>query len=91
MGIISEMNETERARFEKLIGVRLAVTDEEKALEAEGQSVERLDQQLVGRLSCMDALQVLAMALAQQKRRDVLATRLELNPAATRCIGCASA
>ncbi|WP_245626845.1 TraR/DksA family transcriptional regulator [Aestuariivita boseongensis] len=89
----------------------------EDALGAEGQSVVTLDQQSVGRLSRMDALQNQAMAKAQQARRDLerrrlthaLAAmedgeygycedcgediplpRLRLDPAATRCVSCAS-
>jgi DnaK suppressor protein len=76
-----------------------------------------LDQQAVGRLSRMDALQNQAMARAQQSRRDtearrlrtalhrietgefgwcedcgeaIPARRLELDPAAIRCVSCAS-
>ena len=117
IGIISDMNATERTRFAGLIRTRLAAIEAENALGAEGQSVVTLDQQSVGRLSRMDALQVQAMALAQQKRRDgeaarlratlerigeddfgrcedcgeeIATKRLELNPAATRCIACAA-
>jgi DnaK suppressor protein len=76
-----------------------------------------LDQQAVGRLSRMDALQVQAMALETSRRRgielrriavalarmdegefgyclecgdEIAARRLELDPAAPLCIGCAS-
>ncbi|MFC3118290.1 TraR/DksA family transcriptional regulator [Jhaorihella thermophila] len=77
----------------------------------------QLDQQSVGRLSRMDALQNQAMAKAQQARRDLESRRLraalaridegefgwcedcgeeipirrlELDPAATRCVSCAA-
>lgn len=76
-----------------------------------------LDQQAVGRLSRMDALQVQAMALETSRRRatelrrittalaridegeygyclecgdEIAARRIELDPAAPLCIGCAS-
>ena len=48
---------------------RLAALDAEDALGAEGQKVVELDQQAVGRLSRMDALQSQAMARAQAARR----------------------
>ena len=38
---------------------------------AEGRKAVELDQQSVGRLSRMDALQVQAMALEQERRRDI--------------------
>ena len=111
------MNETETARFAALIRQRLAEIDKENRLGRGGQAVVQLDQQSVGRLSRMDALQNQAMAKAQQGRRDAEAKglraalgrieegefgycedcgeeiaprRLELNPAVTRCVGCAS-
>lgn len=64
------MNENESARFRTLIETRLAQIEEENRLGAEGQSVVTLDQQAVGRLSRMDALQSQAMAKAGQARRD---------------------
>ena len=70
------MDETEKARFSRLIRDRLAEIDAENALGSDGQSTVMLDQQAVGRLSRMDALQSQAMAVAQQKRRDAEAARL---------------
>ena len=64
------MNESETAEFRALIEARLAQIEEENRLGAEGQSVVTLDQQAVGRLSRMDALQSQAMAKAGQARRD---------------------
>ncbi len=86
--------------------------------ETEGERAPvELDQQAVGRLSRMDALQVQAMALETSRRRgvelrriaaalaridegeygyclvcgdEIAARRLELDPAAPLCIGCAS-
>ena len=111
------MNDAETLRFRSLIEARLAALAEEDALGAEGQKTVELDQQAVGRLSRMDALQVQAMAKATQARRDAEARRLraalvrieegefgycedcgeeivhgrfELDPAATRCVGCAA-
>ncbi|WP_137702020.1 TraR/DksA family transcriptional regulator [Marimonas lutisalis] len=111
------MDESELHRFRSLIEARLAALDEENALGRDGQGVVQLDQQSVGRLSRMDALQNQAMAKATQARRDAEARRLtaalarmdegeygycedcgeeiargrlELDPAATRCISCAT-
>ncbi len=49
---------------------------DDNALGREGQAVVSLDQQSVGRLSRMDALQNQAMAKAQQHRRDQQKQRL---------------
>ena len=46
------------------------------ALGREGQRTVELDQQSVGRLARMDALQNQAMAQAGGRRRDVMATRI---------------
>lgn len=70
------MNETENAEFSGLIEARLREIAEENALGHSGQGVVTLDQQSVGRLSRMDALQNQAMAKAQQTRRDAEETRL---------------
>ena len=117
MKAISDMNDAETARLANLIRARLKELEAENALGRQGRSVVELDQQAVGRLSRMDALQNQAMAVAQQNRRDAEATglhdalrrigngdfgycedcgddiavkRLELNPATTRCVSCAS-
>ncbi len=110
-------NQTKRERFKKLIETKLSELSQEDALGRDSQSVVALDQQAVGRLSRMDALQSQAMAKAQQTRRDIMAhrlraalaradtdsygecedcgdaiaqKRLEFDPAATKCISCAS-
>ena len=70
------MNESECSEFRDLIVARLAELAAEDALGQDGQSVVELDQQAVGRLSRMDALQNQAMAKAQQVRRDGEAGRL---------------
>lgn len=111
------MNASQTAQFAALIRDRLARIDVENDLGQAGQAVVPLDQQAVGRLSRMDALQNQAMARAQQGRRDTEARRLRaalariaageygdcedcgepiaqgrlrFDPAATRCISCAS-
>ncbi|WP_322865518.1 TraR/DksA family transcriptional regulator [Aquicoccus sp. G2-2] len=111
------MNGTETARFRQLIEARLTELETGDALGQDGQKVVSLDQQSVGRLSRMDALQNQAMAKATQARRDIEARRLrqalqrlnegefgycedcgdeiapkrlELDPAASRCVSCAS-
>lgn len=70
------MNETELGQMRALITARLTEIDEQDNLGAEGQSTVVLDQQSVGRLSRMDALQNQAMAKAQQSRRDAERARL---------------
>lgn len=117
MGYISIMNATETTRFSSLIRKLLDQIEDENRLGQDGQAIVNLDQQSVGRLSRMDALQNQAMAKAQQIRRDQHATqlraalqrmdqgeygycidcgadiatkRLELDPAALKCISCAS-
>ena len=58
--------------FRRLIQKKLAEIDKENTLGAESQQTVELDQQSVGRLSRMDALQAQAMARAHQIRRDGL-------------------
>ena len=55
---------------------RLAELDAEDAAGAEGRKTVELDQQAVGRLSRMDALQSQAMAQAQARRRQVERQRI---------------
>ncbi|WP_027259091.1 MULTISPECIES: TraR/DksA family transcriptional regulator [Leisingera] len=111
------MNESDQAALKQQITARLAELAAEDALGAEAQGVVELDQQMVGRLSRMDALQMQAMAKAQAARRqletlrlkaalsrlddggygycedcggDIALKRLQLDPAALKCISCAS-
>ena len=72
------MNVTDAERFSDLIRRRLAEIDEENQLGEAGQATVTLDQQSVGRLSRMDALQNQAMANAQRARRDQEAQMLRL-------------
>jgi len=110
------MNKAEVEKMRGLIDARLAALDEEDKLGEAGQATVELDQQAVGRLSRMDALQNQAMAKANSTRRqgersqlqtalmrmdegeygycedcgdDIAPARLNLNPAATKCILCA--
>ena len=64
-------------KYKKLIELQLEELTADNEL---GQSVQKtveLDQQSVGRLSRMDALQSQAMAQAQQRRRNVLMGSLQ--------------
>jgi len=70
------VNETTTEEFRRLIVARLTEIKAEDALGQKGQEIVTLDQQSVGRLSRMDALQNQAMAKATQARRDVEARRL---------------
>ncbi|WP_261396952.1 TraR/DksA family transcriptional regulator [Leisingera aquaemixtae] len=117
MGYISDMNDPDQQRLQAQITARLAELAAEDARGAEAQGVVALDQQMVGRLSRMDALQMQAMAKAQAARRqletrrlkaalarieegeygycedcgeDISLKRLALDPAALKCISCAS-
>jgi len=56
---------------------RLAELAEEDRISAEGRAPVTLEQDSVGRLSRMDALQVQAMALAAERRRAAERKRIE--------------
>jgi DnaK suppressor protein len=70
------MDDSRMTEFREIIAARLAEIVGEDARGRDGQAVVELDQQAVGRLSRMDALQNQAMAKAQQARRDSETTRL---------------
>ena len=70
------MDDEALEEFRALIAAALTDLAGEDALGRDGQRVVELDQQAVGRLSRMDALQMQAMAKAQQVRRDGQAGRL---------------
>lgn len=70
-------NETTHAQLHAQILARLADLDSEDELDAAGQATVELDQQAVGRLSRMDALQNQAMARANSSRRQTERTRYE--------------
>ncbi len=110
------MNDAVQHDFRDLILARLAELANEDQMGEAGQATVQLDQQAVGRLSRMDAIQNQAMAKAQAARRqtettrlraalvridegefgycedcgdDIAPKRLELDPAAAKCIACA--
>jgi len=64
------MNETRQEKFRALIATLMADLEAEDALGQQGQAIVTLDQQSVGRLSRMDALQSQAMAQATHARRN---------------------
>ncbi|HGG06650.1 MAG TPA: TraR/DksA family transcriptional regulator [Aliiroseovarius sp.] len=64
------MNGEKTAHFRGRLVADLAALDHEDALGLAGQKTVTLDQQSVGRLSRMDALQGQAMAQATRARRD---------------------
>ncbi len=105
-----------RARYLPRLEAELAALRAASSAAADDRRPVTLDQQSVGRLSRMDALQQQAMAAAQEARRQgriraLLAAlgriragefgwcdacgafigtrRLDADPAATRCVGCA--
>ena len=71
------MNAADLEHFKQLIHQRLNELDVQSVSGQQAQSVVALDQQAVGRLSRMDALQNQAMAKAQQARRDTESLRLQ--------------
>jgi DnaK suppressor protein len=108
---------SENSRFQNLISQKLTELKEEILNAADGTRTVELDQQSVGRLSRMDAMQHQAMAIALENRRrvevsrlqaaktridedefgyceecgeDIPTKRLEIDPATTRCVNCAS-
>ena len=64
-------------KYKKLIKLQLEELTADNALGQSAQKTVELDQQSVGRLSRMDALQSQAMAQAQQRRRNVLMGSLQ--------------
>ncbi len=70
------MNEREIARLRERLLEDLAGLEAEDRLGAEAQGTVTLDQQAVGRLSRMDALQGQAMARATQERRNLQKRRI---------------
>lgn len=70
------MNETNNRFFRDLIHTRLQELETEDTLGSAGQATVELDQQAVGRLSRMDALQNQAMAKAGHQRRLIEKSRL---------------
>ena len=69
--------ESKFTKYKKLIELQLEELTADNALGQSAQKTVELDQQSVGRLSRMDALQSQAMAQAQQRRRNVLMGSLQ--------------
>jgi len=117
MGAFGRMDDATASEMRAVVEARLAALDAGDALGAGARATVELDQQAVGRLSRMDALQCQAMAQATAARRqterqrlraalaridtgdyghcedcgdEIAPGRLRLDPAAVRCIGCAS-
>ena len=67
--------EAKFAKYKRLIELQLQELTAEDELGKSSQRTVKLDQQSVGRLSRMDALQSQAMAQAQQRKRDTLRLR----------------
>ncbi|NQY58616.1 TraR/DksA family transcriptional regulator [Cognatishimia sp.] len=65
------MNASAEAEIREIILQKLTDLEEQDRLGREGQAVVELDQQAVGRLSRMDALQSQAMAKATQAQREI--------------------
>lgn len=75
---MDELNATEIAHFKEIL---LAKQQELQAIDALGEEARKaveLDQQSVGRLSRMDAMQGQAMAQAQNRQRKRELTRIEM-------------
>jgi DnaK suppressor protein len=70
------LSEAERAEIARLIDDRLAVAETERSTAAGGREDIALDQQSVGRLSRMDAIQRREMARATAVRREAEIRRL---------------
>lgn len=70
------MNETKIAQYRNQLAQMLNDLNTEDDLGHQAQATVTLDQQSVGRLSRMDALQQQAMAKATQSRRDANKTRI---------------
>ncbi|MEM9781207.1 MAG: TraR/DksA C4-type zinc finger protein [Pseudomonadota bacterium] len=70
------MDRTALTAFDTLIRARLAEIEAEDAAQADDRRPVELDQQSVGRLSRIDAMQVQAMAIAQSRRRALQRQRL---------------
>ena len=77
MAVILKMNDIELKKFRERLNQTALDVERQDARGQQGQRTVALDQQSVGRLSRMDALQQQEMAKATQMRRDQLKTRIE--------------
>lgn len=71
------MTETDHSKYLNRLAADLEVLKEEDAARLSDRAVVALDQQMVGRLSRMDALQQQAMAQATSTRRKSQIVRIE--------------
>lgn len=71
------MNAVDGKRFRKKLQARLEELNRLSQISSESRETVALDQQSVGRLSRMDALQGQAMALATEERREQERIRIE--------------
>ncbi|MGR3344595.1 MAG: TraR/DksA family transcriptional regulator [Paracoccaceae bacterium] len=77
MAVIPKMNKNQLDKYRERLNGMLRDVERQNARGQEGQRTVMLDQQSVGRLSRMDALQQQEMAKATQMRRDQLKTRID--------------
>lgn len=70
------MEQTRSARYRSLVEAEIAELEALRRQSAEDRAPVALDQQSVGRLARMDAMQVQAMALAAERRRAARLDRL---------------
>ena len=90
------------ATLTAMIRDEIAVLESLSAVSRDSRAPVALDQQSVGRLSRMDAMQQQSMELATESRledgdygyclacdAEIAVKRLEIDPATTRCIACA--
>ncbi len=71
------MDEATKNRYRQRLEARLLALESEALANAEARDIVTLDQQSVGRLSRMDAMQQQAMAKATQARRAQEKTRIK--------------
>ncbi len=71
------MNAADTEKFKARLEARLEELKQLSAISSESRQTVSLDQQSVGRLSRMDAMQGQAMALATEERREQERTRVE--------------
>ncbi len=74
---MNELNQQAIKTYTKVLGARLKELEAVQANSAESREPVTLDQTTTGRLSRMDALQVQAMALETDRRRDLEIIRVE--------------
>ncbi len=77
MGPIPKMNERDPDHYRRLLADHLADLGRQDARGQDAQRTVTLDQQSVGRLSRMDAMQQQAMAKATQARRNQMKQRIQ--------------